>query len=112
MEEDAFDVAAHYTNALELIECKSSYEGKDGKINMCTAIKELIADGREEGRIEGRSEGRNEGRVEGRIEGIDEKTRIIVHNMLSRNMSIQDICAIAECSEELVEEVSRASLNI
>lgn len=56
---------------------------------MCTAIKELIADGR----------------TEGRTEGIDEKTRIIVHNMLSRNMPIQDICAIAECSEELVKEV-------
>ena len=95
MEEDAFDVAAHYTNAVELIESKNCYEGKDGKIDMCTAIKELIADGREEGRTE----------------GIDEKTRIIVHNMLNRNMSIQDICAIAECSEELVKEVSRSSLK-
>lgn len=95
MEENAFDVVAHYTNAIELIEGKSCYEGKDGKVDMCTAIKELIADGRNEGRTE----------------GIDEKTRIIVHNMLSRNMSIQDICAIAECSEELVKEVSRSSLK-
>lgn len=95
MEEDAFDVAAHYTNAVKLIESKSYYEGEDGKVDMCTAIKELIADGRNEGRTE----------------GIDEKTRIIVHNMLSRNMSIQDICAIAECSEELVKEVSKSSLK-
>lgn len=94
MEEDAFDVAVHYTNTIELIESKSCYEGKDGKVDMCTAIKELIADGRNEGRNE----------------GIDEKTRIIVHNMLIRNMSIQEICAIAECSEELVKEVSNISL--
>lgn len=99
MEEDAFDVVAHYTNATKLIESKNYYEGKDGKIDMCTAITKLIADGREEGITIGRNR------------GIDEKTRIIVHNMLSRNMSIQDICAIAECSEELVKEVSRSSLK-
>lgn len=103
MEEDAFDVAAHYTNAVELIKRKNYYEGKDGKVDMCTAIKELIADGRNEGITIGRSEGITI--------GIDEKTRIIVNNMLNRNMSIQDICAIAECSEELVKEVSRSSLK-
>ncbi|MBD5520880.1 MAG: hypothetical protein HDR03_06580 [Lachnospiraceae bacterium] len=103
MEEDAFDVVAHYTNATKLIESKNYYEREDGKIDMCTAITKLIADGREEGR--------SEGIAIGRTRGIDEKTRIIVHNMLSRNMSIQDICAIAECSEELVKEVSRGSLK-
>ena len=102
MEEDAFDVAVHYTNTIELIESKRYYEGKDGKVDMCTAIKELIADGR--------NEGRNEGIAIGRNRGIEEKTRIIVHNMLSRNMPIQDICAIAECSEGLVKEVSNSSL--
>lgn len=100
MEEDAFDVAAHYTNAVELIESKSYYERKDGKIDMCTAIKELIADGRNEGIAIGR--------IAGRSEGIDEKTKIIVHNMLKRNMSVKDICAIAECSEELVKDVSKS----
>ena len=109
MEEDAFDVAAHYTNAVELIKNKSYYEGDDGKVDMCTAIKELIADGRTEGITIGRTEGIAIGRSEGRIEGIDEKTRTIVHNMLNRNMPIHDICAIAECSEELVKEVSRNS---
>ena len=101
MEEDAFDVAAHYTNAVELIESKSYYGREDGKVDMCTAIKELIADGR----TEGITIGRTEGITIGRTKGMDEKTRIIVHNMLNRNMPIQDICAIAECSEELVKEV-------
>lgn len=92
MEEDAYDVVANYTNAEELIAAKEYYEREDGKLDMCKAIKDLIADGR----------------AEGRSWGLDEKTRIIVHNMLQRNMSIQDICAIAECSEELVKEVSKA----
>ncbi|MCH5256591.1 MAG: Rpn family recombination-promoting nuclease/putative transposase [Lachnospiraceae bacterium] len=91
MEEDAYDVVANYTNAEELIAAKENYEREDGKVDMCKAIKDLIADGR----------------AEGRSWGLDEKTRTIVHNMLKRNMSIQDICAIAECSEEFVKEVSK-----
>lgn len=50
MEEDAYDIIAHYTNATELIKAKDYYIGKDGKVDMCKAIKELIEDGREEGR--------------------------------------------------------------
>lgn len=57
MEEDAFDIVAHYTNAVELIGMKDYYSGKDGKVDMCKAIKELIEDGREEGLEEGREEG-------------------------------------------------------
>lgn len=54
MEEDAFEVAAHYTNAQELIETGDNYyTGKDGKIDMCRAIKELIADGKAEGITQG-----------------------------------------------------------
>jgi len=48
MEEDAFDVAVQYTNATELIEAKEYYE-KEGVVNMCQALTELIADGRNEG---------------------------------------------------------------
>ena len=53
MEEDAFEVAAHYTNAQELIENGDNYSGKDGKVDMCRAIKELIADGKAEGITQG-----------------------------------------------------------
>ena len=48
MEEDAYDVAAQYTNATELIEAKYFFK-KDGKVDMCRAITELIADGRADG---------------------------------------------------------------
>ena len=64
MEEDAFDLAVSYTNATELIKMKDYYR-KDGKVNMCTAITKLIADGREEGIREGKSLGIQEGRKQG-----------------------------------------------
>ncbi|MBD5522332.1 MAG: transposase [Lachnospiraceae bacterium] len=48
MDEDAFDVVAHYTNAEELIEAKDYYERKAGKVDMCRAIKEMIEEGRAE----------------------------------------------------------------
>lgn len=48
MEEDAFDVVSHFANAMELLEVKDYY-GKEGKVDMCKTIKELIEDGREEG---------------------------------------------------------------
>lgn len=52
MDEDAFDVAVQYTNATELIEAKEYYE-KEGIVDMCKALTELIADGRQEGMIDG-----------------------------------------------------------
>ena len=56
MEADAYDVVANYTKADDLITTKKYYEREDGKIDMCKAIKDLIADGREEGREKGKEE--------------------------------------------------------
>ena len=56
MEEDAFDVVSHYANAAELLAVKDYY-GKEGKVNMCKAIRDLMEDSRAEGRAEGREEG-------------------------------------------------------
>lgn len=92
MEEDAFDVVVQYTNATELVAAKDYY-GKDGNVDMCTAIKELIA------------EGRTEGMKAGKLEGMDEKTRSIVVNMIKRGMEDADIRALAECGQELIDEV-------
>lgn len=60
MEEDAFDIAVLYTNARELIKVKE-YFREDGKIDMCTALTKLIADGKNEGIREGKSLGIREG---------------------------------------------------
>jgi predicted transposase YdaD len=92
MEEDAFDVATGYASASELKMAKEKYL-EQGGINMCTAIQEMMADSRAEGRLEGR------------IEGIQDKQRQIIRNMLARGMSNEDIMALAECSQEEVNEV-------
>ena len=48
-------------------------EAKEGRIDMCKAIEDLMRtseeQGHREGHIEGRIEGRREGHIEGRIEG-------------------------------------------
>lgn len=41
-----------YTNATELVAAKEYYR-KDGKVDMCTAITELIADGKKSGLEQG-----------------------------------------------------------
>ena len=60
MDEDAFDVVSMYTNSKELVGIKE-YEGKDGKRDVCQAIKDLMEDSRQEGREEGIKEGMAEG---------------------------------------------------
>lgn len=59
--EDAYDVIAQYAKAPELLEQKENSTGKDGRVNMCKALKELIADG--EARGEARGEERGEVRM-------------------------------------------------
>ena len=86
MEEDAFDVVVNYANATELVKAKDDY-GKDGKVDMCTAIREMMADSREEGMQT----------------GFDEKGIQVFINAVNRGMSEADAKAIAEISDELVE---------
>lgn len=56
---------------------------KDGKIDMCQALKELIAEGRSEG------------------------IRSIVVNMVNLGMNNEEIRKIAACNQELIDEVHR-----
>ena len=101
MEEDAFDVAVCYANAGELIRAKE-YNRKDGGIDVCTAIKEMIEEGRKEGKEEGRKQGRKEGIRRGRKDGRrTEKTRI-VRSMIQSGMPEEKICGIVGCSTEFV----------
>lgn len=59
--------------------------------NMCQALDDL------------RAEGRNEGIAIGRTEG----KRTIILNMLRHHMSDADICILTECSPELLEEIRK-----
>ena len=51
MEEDAYDVVANYANAEKIVTKKEYYVDEKGKINMCTAIKELMKDSEVDGFI-------------------------------------------------------------
>lgn len=52
MEKDAFDVVTKYTNSKDLVNMEE-YELEGGKRNVCKAIRDLMADSKEEGREEG-----------------------------------------------------------
>ena len=94
MEEDAYEMALAYADAEELVGIQK-YQGKDGKVNMCEGIRGLIDDGRAEGMEIGR-----------RI-GSEETTKNIVKNMLKREMSEEDIMALAECEQAMIEVVKK-----
>ena len=49
MDGEAYDMVVAYTGAEELVSVKKNHES-GGKINMCLAIKEMLADERQEGR--------------------------------------------------------------
>lgn len=53
LEEDAYDVLSLYGESEKLAQRKEKYRTKEG-MNMCTALRELEEDAREEGRVEGR----------------------------------------------------------
>lgn len=87
MEEDAFDVAVQYTNATELIEAKEYYE-KDGEVDMCKALTDLI----------------ESGRAEGKEIGKDEKLREQVEKKVKKGLSIPEI---ADALEEKVKDIEK-----
>lgn len=82
---ETYELITTITNAKELLKLDDDkYEDETtGGINMCKGLKEWIEWEKEE------------------------TTKTIVKNMLKRNMPIEDICALAECSQELVEEVAK-----
>ena len=51
MDADSYEVVSMYTNSKEMLNI-AGYERKDGKKDVCQAIKDLIEDGRKEGREE------------------------------------------------------------
>ena len=57
LDEDAYDMAVQYTGATELIAVKKDYEN-GGKVNMCKALTEMLADERQEGIEQGIEQGK------------------------------------------------------
>ena len=87
MEEDAFDVAVQYTNATELIDAKEYYE-KEGVVDMCQALTELLADERAEGK--------------------DEKLREQVEKKVKKGFSVSEIADMLEENEKTIEKIVKS----
>ena len=68
---------------------------------MCKALEDM----KKESEEIGRKQGRKQGSKQGRRQGSNEKTEIVVRNMLKRNMKEDDICQLAECSPKFVDFV-------
>ena len=83
LDEEAYDMIAACTHAVRLIPIKKTYR-KDGKVDMCQALEEMLADEREEGREEGR----------------EETLLIMIRKKINKNMSLD---MIADDLEEDIE---------
>ncbi len=77
---------------------KEKYREEEG-YNMCTALREMVEDGRAEGREEGREEGRKEGRQEGR--------QLSYLNVLEHNIPTEEALTLIGISREEAEEAVR-----
>jgi hypothetical protein len=102
MEEDAFDIVVNYSHAGELGFAKEKYED-GGKVNMCVAIQEMLADSRNEG-IE---YGIEQGIEQGIVQGIEQGKIIIINNMLKAAIPDKTICEIAECTQETIDNIRK-----
>lgn len=85
---------------------KNQTENRE-EYDMCQALRELLADAEAAGRKQGISQGISQGINQGFSRGATDKTRTIVLNMLTRGMSDEDICAIAECTPEFINAVRK-----
>lgn len=81
---------------------KNQTENRE-EYDMCQAMRELLADAEAAGRKQGISQGISQGLSQGAAD----KTRTIVSNMLTRGMSDEYICAIAECTPEFINAVRK-----
>ena len=84
----AFDVAVQYTNATELIEAKEYYE-KEGMVDICKALTELIEDGKQEGKQFGE----------------DEKLTELVVKKVKKGLSVSEIADVLEEDEETIGKI-------
>ena len=73
--------------------------------DMCKAMQELLEEERKNGISQGLVQGIAQGINSGKVEGAVDKTRTVIQNMLERGFSNEDICAIADCDCQMIEEV-------
>lgn len=84
-------------NKVEMKDYVNSNRKQLERVDMCKAMQDWCEENKEIGRAEGIKEGVKEGRVEG--------IRFIVVNMIRKGLSTEDICDLAQCETEYVEEL-------
>jgi SOS response regulatory protein OraA/RecX len=67
--------------------------------------RSLREEGIEIGLTRGLATGRAEGLATGRAEGLASGRETIIHNMLRRGFSDEEICSLVECSQETLDEI-------
>ena len=92
VEADAWEVIVQYAKVGNLVKAEEYYR-EDGKIDMCTAIRELMEDERREGFAEGEKSGEERGRKigekQGRKIGKERTEQRLIRN-LARNMHLTE----------------------
>ncbi|MBD5555408.1 MAG: hypothetical protein HDQ95_08760 [Roseburia sp.] len=88
---------------------KIKEHAKEGETEMCELLDEIEKIGYEKGLSAGVQQGMQRGISQGIQRGISkgevEKTRVVAANMIKRGMSDDDIRALAECSQELIDQI-------
>ena len=105
LEEDAYDMISRYTNAFGNLEMATKYETEEGKVNMCKAMQELLADEREAGFAQGISQGISQGQSMGLISFILmelSKLTMIPEELKDRISSEQDISVLSQWARAAV----------
>lgn len=92
MEEDAFDMIAACTKAERLLTVKK-YHGKEGKVNMCQALDEMLADERAAG-------------MEAGIEqGIEQTLRLLISKKVKKNFTLEQTAEYFEMDIEVLRPI-------
>ena len=112
LDEDAYDMAVQYTGATELIVVKKDYEN-GGKVNMCKALTEMLADERQEGIEEGIERGIEQGLEQGIEQGIERGIEQGIEKTLF-SLVKKGVISEAQAAEELgvsIGELQRHFFN-
>ena len=89
MDADAYEVVAKYAKLEDGTVKMDEYKRKDGKVDVCKGIRDLMEDSKREGIKEGIKEEREE----------------LITKMLKKGVTVADICELTELDTEYVEKI-------
>lgn len=93
--DESYEIITSLTHAKGLFRNKTKMKEDETMVNMAKAFEELV------------DEGVIIGEARGITKGERDKTKAVVRNMLLRKMPEEDICSLAECTREFLQEVKK-----